>query len=134
MDGVKIERIPFHNDERGKVFEPVTPDDLRSGKLRNIHIATMRPGAVRGNHRHAAQTEGICFSGRIRLVVQDRGGENETLEFRDDECVRITIAPGIAHAFLNYGDVETFIVCYADFECGKDEKESVQIIHPAQAG
>jgi dTDP-4-dehydrorhamnose 3,5-epimerase-like enzyme len=128
MDGVKIERIRMFQDTRGKVFNPIPEEKLMSGTVRNIHIATMRPGAVRGNHRHAEQTESICFSGSIKLVVQNRKGRQKKIEFQDYECVRVTISPGIAHAFVNCGDSDTFIVCSSDRETSSDTKERVPLI------
>ncbi len=128
MNGVKVERIKMHRDKRGKVFEPLVLSELKSGNVRNIHIATMQPGAVRGNHMHAEQTERICFSGDIKIVVQDSGGSREKMEFQDYECVRVTISPGIAHAFVNCGDRETFLVCYSDREEKEDKKVRVPLV------
>lgn len=128
MRGVKIERLKRHQDPRGIVFEPLTAAMLRRGALVNVHVATMRPGAVRGNHRHLAATEYVCFSGSIKLVVQDPKGRQEQIAFKESECVRLKIGPGIAHAFVNTGENDTFIVCFVD-RCGAgDKKERVPLI------
>ena len=128
MDGVTIERLQMHRDKRGKVFEPASPEILASGTLRNLHIATIAPGAVRGNHRHLNQTELICFFGRLTLALEGGNGVRETVKFDGDDCVLVTVEPGVAHAFLNPGDEEMFIVCYADYECGADAKEDVDLL------
>lgn len=128
MQGLTIERITMHRDARGKVFEPLGPEVLGSGALRNAHVATMAPGAIRGCHSHRAATEVIVFSGEIRLVVRDREGNPEEHVFRDDECVRVTVAPGIAHAFVNAGKTDTFIVCFSDKVAGTDPQEKVQLV------
>lgn len=128
MEGVKIERLKNHQDPRGIVFEPLTAAMLRRGTLVNVHVATMRPGAVRGNHRHLAATEYVCFSGPIKLVVQDRKGRQEQIQFKESECVRIKISSGVAHAFVNTGSAETFIVCFVDRRGVGDKKERVPLI------
>ena len=128
MKGVKIERIKMHQDARGKVFEPLTLKILASNKIRNVHVATIHPAGVRGNHRHREAIERIIFSGEIRLVVQDSRGRQEQYEFRDGECVRVTISPGIAHALVNIGKKDTFIVCFVDRSSSQDKKERVPLI------
>ncbi|MCX6357885.1 MAG: hypothetical protein NT045_08455 [Candidatus Aureabacteria bacterium] len=128
MKGLKIERIKMHQDARGKVFEPLTPRMLSIGKLKNVHVATLKPAVVRGNHRHTKATEHIIFSGQFRLLVQDRTGHQEQYEFHDGECVRLTFAPGIAHALLNIGDADTFIACFVDMSSARDVKERVPLI------
>lgn len=128
MQGLKIERLKRHQDPRGVVFEPLTAAMLRRGTLANVHVATMRPGAVRGNHRHLAATEYVCFSGPIKLVVQDRKGRQELLQFGESECARVKIGPGIAHAFVNTGPADTFIVCFVDRTGAGDKKERVPLI------
>ncbi len=128
MRGVTIERIRMHRDERGKVFEPLGPETLQSGLLRNTHVATMAPGAVRGSHRHRSATETVVFSGEIRLVLQDLDGASEEHLFHDGECIRVTIPPGVAHAFVNAGTTDAFIVCFSDRVAGTDPQEKVQLV------
>jgi len=128
MKGVKIERLTGHQDNRGVVFEPLTTGMLRRGKVLNVHVATMRPGAVRGNHRHLQATECVCFSGSIKLVVRNERGRQEQMQFHEDECVRVRIAPGIAHAFVNTGMSDTFIVCVVDRAGTSDKKERVPLV------
>jgi dTDP-4-dehydrorhamnose 3,5-epimerase-like enzyme len=128
MRGVKIVRIKARQDARGKVFVPIPAALLGTGAITGIHIATMRPGAVRGNHRHTRQTERICFSGRIRLVVQDSTGATEQFDFSENECVRVTVVPGIAHAYINRGAIDTFLVCAGDTAPGVDRQEPVLLV------
>jgi len=128
MKGIRIEKIRMHRDARGKVFEPLTPAMLAGKKLKNVHVATMGPAVVRGNHRHLAATERVIFSGDIRMVAQDGAGRIEQHEFHDGECVRVTISPGVAHAFLNIGGRDTFIVCFVDSLSSRDKKERVPLI------
>ncbi len=128
MKGIKIERLKRHQDSRGVVFEPLTTAMLRSGKILNVHVATMRPGAVRGNHRHLRATECVCISGSVKLTVQNGKRRQEQIQFYEDECVRVRIAPCIAHAFVNTGMSDTFIVCAVDRTGASDMKERVPLV------
>jgi dTDP-4-dehydrorhamnose 3,5-epimerase-like enzyme len=128
MEGVRIERIRTHRDERGTVFDPFVGEELRGGKIVNVHVATMKPGAVRGNHRHTRQTETVVFTGHIKCVFLNGDGIREENLFREDECVRITISPGIAHAFRNDGGAETFLVCASDVSTQDDRLERIQLV------
>ncbi|MEJ2745375.1 MAG: hypothetical protein P8123_06795 [bacterium] len=128
MRGVKIERLKGYRDPRGTVFEPLTAAMLRRGTIVNVHVATMKPGAVRGNHRHLVATEYVCFSGPIRFVIQDQKGRQEQIEFGENECIRLKIAPGVAHAFVNIGSVDTFIVCFVDRTGAGDKKERIPLV------
>jgi dTDP-4-dehydrorhamnose 3,5-epimerase-like enzyme len=118
----------MHRDARGEVFEPLGPEILASGTLRNTHVATMVPGAIRSNHRHAGATEIIIFTGAIKLVARDRDGKREEFVFGDGECVRVVVSPGIAHALVNIGKKDTFIVCFSDRVAGTDPQEKVQLV------
>ncbi|MDD5557503.1 MAG: hypothetical protein PHN82_09690 [bacterium] len=122
MRGVTIERIEARRDDRGVVFAPVPADILARGAVADIHVATMRPGAVRGNHAHPGRTESISFAGPMRIVVRDAAGAREQYDFGAGEFVRVTIAPGIAHAVVNTGTAETFIICSSDGEGGAQER------------
>lgn len=128
MKGLTIERITMHRDQRGMLFEPLGPEALGSGSLRNVHVATMAPGAVRGGHLHKTATEWFCFSGDITFIARDREGKREELEFGRDECVRITVAPGIAHALVNRGPREEFFICFSDRAAGTDPQEKIQLV------
>ena len=128
MKGLTIERIAVHRDGRGVLFDPIGAEALASGALRNVHVATMAPGAVRGGHRHLGATEQFCFCGEIAFIAQDPLGNREKFEFTPDECVRITIAPGIAHAAVNTGTKETFFVCFSDKAAGTDPQEKVALV------
>jgi dTDP-4-dehydrorhamnose 3,5-epimerase-like enzyme len=128
MKGIKIEKINMQMDKRGKVFEPLTQEILQSGSLMNVHIATMHPGVVRGNHKHLEMTEIVCFSGAIRFVAMNGNGDQEQMDFRESECVKLTISPGIGHAFVNTSDQETFLVCFGDRTFQEDKRERSPLI------
>lgn len=109
MIRVTIERIVVHRDARGSVFEPLAADALAA--QRNVHIVLTEPGAVRGNHYHPLGTEVVAFPGPMLVRLRD-GDERMDFEVADGEVIKLTIPPGVAHAFKNTGQTLTAMVAF----------------------
>jgi dTDP-4-dehydrorhamnose 3,5-epimerase-like enzyme len=95
-----IERVQTHGDARGTLFEPV--DDRQIATTRNVHVVLSEPGCVRGNHRHIVGTEISVVMGpaQVRLKEDD---VIRDLEIPAGETWRLTIPPGVTHAYRNPG-------------------------------
>ncbi len=66
-------------------------------------LDTPRTGAERGHHWHVRKTDRIyVVSGEMEVVVEDRA-TRERKVLRAKAGSRVTIAPGIAHAFRSTG-------------------------------
>jgi len=92
--------LDIHEDRRGWVSE------IYSGELgenlRNIHLGTMKPGAIRGNHRHRKGREWIVFfDGPVEFRWQD---EDTVREQTIEGPSEIQLQPGIGHGFRNPED------------------------------
>jgi dTDP-4-dehydrorhamnose 3,5-epimerase-like enzyme len=97
---VITERVVCHVDARGVVFEPLPPE-LILGQ-RNVHVVLTEAGGVRGNHAHLAGTETATVFGAALVRIREEGRVRD-IRVADGEVVRLTIPPGIAHAFQNTG-------------------------------
>jgi dTDP-4-dehydrorhamnose 3,5-epimerase-like enzyme len=106
---VTIERIEVHRDARGSVFEPVDAEALAA--QRNVHVVFTEPGAIRGNHYHRCGIEVVAFSGPMLVRLRD-GDEPMDFEVAGGEVVKLTIPPGVAHAFKNTGQTLTTMVAF----------------------
>jgi UDP-2-acetamido-2,6-beta-L-arabino-hexul-4-ose reductase len=104
---IRIEPIAFPTDHRGLVIEPIGPDTLPH--QRNVHFALTEPGCVRGNHYHERGTEITAVLGPALLRYRDQG-EVRDLEIPEGRAYRVTIPPGIAHAFQNTGNGPMWLV------------------------
>jgi len=90
------------------------------GALRDVHLISLRPGAIRGNHYHPDATEWmLIWGGRARLLWRDAepaegaaSTREETVE--DGEPVLFEIPPGVAHAILNIDDRVLYGLCVSD--------------------
>lgn len=104
---VPLER---HRDQRGWVSE------IYSGELddeiRNIHLGTMTPGSIRGNHRHERTREWITF---MQTPVTVRWGPQENFE-EDvlEEPSTVELPVSLPHAFKNSGQSDVPFVAYTD--------------------
>jgi UDP-2-acetamido-2,6-beta-L-arabino-hexul-4-ose reductase len=97
---VTIEPVSLVADARGLVVEPLDADTLPL--QRNVHLVLTEPGAVRGNHAHARGHEITLVLGPALFRYRD-GAAVRDLLIPEGQAYRITIPPGIAHAFQNTG-------------------------------
>ncbi|ODS32136.1 MAG: hypothetical protein SCARUB_02738 [Candidatus Scalindua rubra] len=69
MGIIQIKEIEFDQDDRGWSIKPITDEEIETSKISDIHIVSIRPGAIRGNHYHAYKTESILIIGSVCRVV-----------------------------------------------------------------
>ena len=119
---VSIRETILDSDDRGFYARLVDVEGMigsQSGS--NVHLVSLEPGAVRGNHYHELQTEHVwIIGGRVRFVAVD----TETEERMDTvlegaEAPLVTIPPGIAHAFMNVGGGTNHLLCLSRLESGE---------------
>jgi dTDP-4-dehydrorhamnose 3,5-epimerase-like enzyme len=106
---IAIEALSFPTDVRGLVLEPVGPSDLPHQQ--NVHLAVTGPGHIRGNHYHVTGTEIAVVLGPALFRYRE-GGEIRDLLVDEGQAYRLTIPPGIPHAFKNPGTSPMVIVAF----------------------
>ncbi|MEX2586741.1 MAG: hypothetical protein WD602_01935 [Actinomycetota bacterium] len=104
-------------DERGSVHSlPAAALDALS-KVRNVHLTTLKPGYVRGNHVHSRQREVILITGPGSwefYYVEEPGGPSEVTAFSGTVTVAVEVPPGIPHAIKNTGSSEIAVLSCTD--------------------
>ena len=99
---------PIYNDERGKVW------DFPGFLVEGLHVVSMRPGAVRGNHVHD-RDEILCVvggSGICELLATDEvSGMTKRVVVADDMRA-YRIKAGIKHLVTNMGSEPFYLVCF----------------------
>ncbi len=125
---IQIKEIEFDQDDRGWSIKPITDEEIHTGKIKDIHIVSMRPGAIRGNHYHAYKTEHIFVMGSTcRVVVMD----NNTKE-REEEIIEhnkkalLVIPPHVTHAIENVGYEISYLLCYSKVKEDLDTNDVVK--------
>lgn len=114
---MRLHRVSIrHADARGWVVEPILAERFGTRGPQNVHLVSVEPGAVRGNHYHARQHEYLCLiGGRARIVVVDRATNvREEVEVSCREPLLLEAPPNVIHAVKNVGDAPLFLLCYAD--------------------
>lgn len=119
MSSLCTKLLDCHEDQRGWVSE------IYSGELdlkpKNIHLGTIEPGSVRGNHLHDETTEWIAFPETpITIRVGDPPSYTEDVR---TEPFRIKLAPGTGHAFKNPGTERIAFAAFTDQKYDSDSPD-----------
>jgi dTDP-4-dehydrorhamnose 3,5-epimerase-like enzyme len=93
-------------DTRGSSYG--VPDDVLAGgfPLANIHITTIEPGSVRGNHYHRQRRELLVVMAGDRWSLHWDTGADTPVQRRDFDrpgVAMITVPIGLSHAVRNDG-------------------------------
>ncbi|MEP6884075.1 MAG: hypothetical protein ABJC66_04915 [Gammaproteobacteria bacterium] len=107
---VLVQSVKTHRDARGSLFEPLTDAELAGQK--NVHVVLTQPNEVRGNHVHRTATETTSVVGPCLIRLKE-AGEIRDLEVPAGETWRLTIPPGVVHAFRNTGDQMMVLVSFS---------------------
>lgn len=108
---IKIEDTMWQ-DERGWGLNPFVSCHFIPERLCDIHIVSMKPGAVRGNHCHTSGTEWMLIcSGAVRFLWKaDKKKIVNEIMIRDNEPVLLEIPPRAEHALRNEGEHEVYLI------------------------
>ncbi|ESQ44399.1 hypothetical protein EUTSA_v10006232mg [Eutrema salsugineum] len=112
---------PVRKDDRGWLLDPVilARDSRLSGgaaSCLSIHVGEIRPGSLRGNHRHHACNETfVIWGAKTKFRLENHKVEKGYAEvlIGDDE-VAVAVSPsGTAHALVNVDPLRStfFIGC-----------------------
>ncbi len=108
----KVRQVPIGEkawtDARGWVLNPLALAGLEGKPLGNLHVASMQPGAVRGNHAHGSAAEWLLFCGGPAALI---AGEEE-IAVSGAEPELFEIPAGLPHAIVNRSDREIFLVVF----------------------
>jgi hypothetical protein len=99
-------------DVRGFSFEPPAALFSQLGDVRDLHVMTIRPGHVRGNHYHAAKDEMflILHQDAWSLHWSGAGGPTNSRAFAGGGGVTIVMPRMLGHAIRNDGTEDLFVV------------------------
>jgi predicted RNase H-like nuclease len=112
MSAVRVTSLPPRTDARGSAFAVDLPFPLAE-----CHVATIRPGAIRGNHYHQQRREllVVMYSDRWTLLWDE--GEGTPVQSRAYEgsgAVVLEADPLTAHAVRNDGARDLHILSLGD--------------------
>jgi dTDP-4-dehydrorhamnose 3,5-epimerase-like enzyme len=123
---VRFEPLATHRDPRGALFEPLSDAELQAQK--NVHVVLTEPGAVRGNHMHLTAVETTTVVGPCLVRLKEDGALRD-VEIPAGEIWRLTIPPGVVHAYRNTGTgimiLVSFSTCLHDPTGGDTQRETI---------
>ncbi|HEY2678245.1 MAG TPA: hypothetical protein VGI65_14835 [Steroidobacteraceae bacterium] len=105
-----IQSVKAHRDARGALFEPLSDAELQNQK--NVHVVLTQPNEVRGNHVHRTAVETTSVVGPCRVRLKEQGATRD-IDVPAGEILRLTIPPGVVHAFRNTGDSTMVLVSFS---------------------
>ena len=103
---LQISELHNNGDHRGLSFS-APPEALAFvGRMADVHLASIKPGAIRGNHYHLRRREGIVVLPGTRWSLHWDEGEGSPLQHREFDgasAVLVLISPHASHAIRNDG-------------------------------
>ena len=105
-----VEPVRTHRDARGALFEPLSDAELAGQK--NVHVVLTQPGEVRGNHMHLTASETTSVVGPCLVRLKEHGAIRD-LDVPAGAIWRLTIPPGVVHAYRNTGSGVMVLVSFS---------------------
>ncbi len=105
--------LPNFGDARGVSFTVPAEALAFVGRMSDVHLASTKPDAVRGNHYHLRRREAIIIMPGSKWSLHWDEGDNsppEHREFEGSKAVLVLVSPGQSHAVRNDGDRELWLV------------------------
>ena len=113
LPALRITKLPDSGDQRGSSFQTGSDWLTFLGSVVDAHLATILPGAVRGNHFHRRRKEviGVLYSDGWQ-VAWDHGAESVVTvqKFSGSGVVLLEVDPGASHAIFNSGRAPLWII------------------------
>jgi dTDP-4-dehydrorhamnose 3,5-epimerase-like enzyme len=110
---IQITELNNSGDARGFSFTAPAEALAFVGRLSDVHLASTKPGAVRGNHYHLRRREAIVvLPGAKWSFHWDEGDASmaQHREFDGGRAVLVLVSPGASHAVRNDGDEYLWLV------------------------
>jgi dTDP-4-dehydrorhamnose 3,5-epimerase-like enzyme len=104
---IQITELNNSGDARGSSFTAPAEALAFVGRMADVHLASTKPGAVRGNHYHLRRRAAILvFPGAKWSFHWDEGDGSPAQHrmFDGGRAVLILISPDASHAIRNDGD------------------------------
>lgn len=107
----KIKKLDAHREERGWLVELLKSNEIEK-PVKQLHITSIRPGYIRGNHYHSKRIEWFfVIAGKAKLCLQDiKDKKKNCFQLSEKDPKVITIFPRIAHGVKNVGKETVYLV------------------------
>ncbi|HEY9188863.1 MAG TPA: dTDP-4-dehydrorhamnose 3,5-epimerase family protein [Bacteroidota bacterium] len=117
IDGIKLKKLKFIPDERGRLMEILRCDDDLFIKFGQVYMTTTYPQVIKAWHYHKLQFDSfICIKGMVKLVCYDAREESKTKgevnEFfvGEHNLSLIQIPPMVFHGWKCISETEAWVL------------------------
>ena len=127
MGIIQTKEIEFYQDDRGWCIRPISDDDMKNRIISDIHMVSMKPGSIRGNHYHVNKIENILIIGstcRV-LIVDNNTNKKEEKILENNEKTMLVIPPHVTHAIENIGNEVSYLFCFSRVKDGLKDRDVV---------
>ncbi len=127
MGIIQVREVEFYQDNRGWCIRPISDDDIEKGIISDIHMVSMKPGAIIGNHYHVNKTENILIIGSTcrLLTVDNSTKEKEEKILENNDKILFVIPPDVTHAIENIGNKVSYLFCFSNV---KDRSKNLDVV------
>lgn len=104
---IQITELSSRGDTRGFSFTAPAEALAFVGRMADVHLASTRPGTVRGNHYHLRRREAIVVLPGAKWSLHWDDGDASTArhrEFSGETAVLVLVSPRASHAVRNDSD------------------------------
>lgn len=112
-----VEMIPMEKTDDGRGSRFTAPVRLWQfiGSVGELHVVTIQPGAMRGNHVHTATREAVIVETDDQwLLLYQMPGVPIVRNVMTESLILVLIPAGVAHAFVNTGGSKMRLHCFMD--------------------
>jgi dTDP-4-dehydrorhamnose 3,5-epimerase-like enzyme len=113
---IEFYTLPDEGDKRGSAWQVGEAVDFLDA-IEDVHLMTLEPGCVRGNHFHRDKREILVIRHVGRWALHwDDGPETSSQRtvFAEPGAVAITVPPNCAHAIVNLGGGTMQVFSFSD--------------------
>ncbi len=110
---IQIAEPANRGDVRGLSFTAPAEALAFVGRMADVHLASTKPGAVRGNHYHLRRREAIVVLPGAKWSLHWDEGEGSPPQHRQFDgslAVMVLVSPGASHAVRNDGESDLWLV------------------------
>ncbi|MFC1568958.1 hypothetical protein ACFL4L_01870 [bacterium] len=131
---MKIQILEHTGDARGWLYQLQQESHEFIGEIREMHMASIKPGSIRGNHLHLRKKEMLVMMVEDTCQLYWKLPEKlePKIETFNKGTIVIEIEPGTAHAIYNNGQKDLIINSYSDtpYSPETDDTEPIILIKP----
>jgi len=127
MSSVKVYNLKnkIHEDNRGWVANLAEYATKQGYRIENIHIASIKPGEIRGNHLHKKQKEWILVFGGKGIFSWKEQEKIKEQEIESGSQFLFEVEPGCPHAMKNIDNKDIYLCAFTDNKYNFKNPDSV---------